>query len=61
MCKDPAEQLSLVVTGVSGKSQRDYLKGSVCIKEAKELCNISEDQNYRNHTKLYKKVIVAQL
>lgn len=41
-----------MLTGVSGKSQREYLKGSVFIKEAKELHSISEDQNYRNHTKL---------
>lgn len=47
-----AKELSLVETGVSGRSQRDYLKGSVFIKEAKELCNISADRNYTNHTKL---------
>lgn len=41
-----------MLTGGSGKTQREYLKGSVFIKEAEERCNISEDQNYGNHTKL---------
>ena len=30
----------------------DDTRLTACIKEAKEFCNISEDQKYRNHTKL---------